>query len=165
VTTYTYYADDDPDLGKRGNVATIRNAADHLTSITAYNAHGQPLTIVDPNGITTTLTYDARLRLRSRSVGGEVTNYDYDPVGDLTKITLPDSSSLSYTYDVAHRLTGITDSLANAVLYTLDAMGNRTREEVRDPANALAQTRSRVYNNLNQLIQEIGAQNQTTQYA
>ena len=38
-------------LGKRGNVATITNAAGHTTSITAYNAHGQPLTIVDANGL------------------------------------------------------------------------------------------------------------------
>src|SRR5207237_9199741 len=50
VTTYTYYLNDDADLGKRGNIATITNALGHLTSITAYNAHGQPLTIVDPNG-------------------------------------------------------------------------------------------------------------------
>src|SRR6185369_16611274 len=53
VTTYTYYADDDADLGKRGNVAAIANALGHTTSITAYNAHGQPLTIVDANGLTT----------------------------------------------------------------------------------------------------------------
>src|SRR6185437_12768517 len=53
VTTYTYYADDDPDLGKRGNIATITNAAGQVTNISAYNAHGQPLTIVDPNGMTT----------------------------------------------------------------------------------------------------------------
>jgi YD repeat-containing protein len=37
--------------------------------------------------------------------------------------------------------------------------------QVFDPANNLAQTRSRVFNNLNQLFQEIGATGQTTQYA
>src|SRR5688500_16086036 len=36
LTTYTYYANDDVDLGKRGNVATVTNAAGHSTSITAY---------------------------------------------------------------------------------------------------------------------------------
>ena len=165
VTTYTYYANDDADLGKRGNVATITNAAGHVTSITAYNAHGQPLTIVDANGMTTTLTYDARLRLRSRNAGGEVTSYDYDNVGQLTKVTLPEGSYVSYTYDAAHRLTGMADNLGNSITYTLDAMGNRTHEDVRNPANNLSQTRSRVYNNLNRLFQEVGAQNQTTQYA
>jgi YD repeat-containing protein len=165
VTTYTYYPNNDPDLGKRGNVATITNALGHLTSITAYNGHGQPLTIVDPSGLTTTLTYDTRQRLTSRSVGGELTGYTYDAAGQLTKVTLPDNSSLAYSYDSAHRLIGIADNLGNRITYTLDAMGNRTKEDVFDPASALAQTRRRVFNNLNRLFQEIGAQNQTTQYA
>ncbi len=164
LTTYTYYANDDPDLGKRGNVATITNALGHVTSITEYNAHGQPLTIVDANGLTTTLAYDARQRLTSRNVGGETTIYDYDGAGQLIKVTLPDGSFLSYTYDAAHRLTQIADNLGNRIAYTLDTMGNRTQEQVFDPVNALAQARSRVYSNLNRLAQEIGAQNQTTSF-
>ncbi|MGH7603207.1 MAG: hypothetical protein ACRENK_04320 [Gemmatimonadaceae bacterium] len=165
VTTYTYYANDDADLGKRGNVATITNALGQVTNITAYNLHGQPLTIVDPNGLTTTLAYDPRQRLTSRTVGTEATAYEYDSVGQLTKITLPDSSYLTYSYDAAHRMTGMQDNLGNHIAYTLDAMGNRTQEQVFDPASTLAQTRSRVFNNLNRLFQEIGAASQTTQYA
>ena len=165
VTTYAYYANDDPDLGKRGNVATVTNALGQTTQITAYNGHGQPLTIVDPNGLTTELAYDQRMRLTSRNVGGETTGYTYDGVGQLTQVTLPDLSHLTYTYDAAHRLTGIADNLGNKIAYTLDAMGNRTQEQVFDPSNTLAQTRSRVYDGLNRLFQDIGAQNQTTQYA
>jgi YD repeat-containing protein len=164
ITTYTYYASSDPEPGRRGNIATIRNAADHLTEITAYNAHGQPLTIVDPNGLTTTLTYTVRLRLETRTVGIETTSYDYDDAGQLTKVTLPDGSFLSYTYDTAHRLTDIADKQGNRITYTLDAMGNRTLEEVRDPANQLAQKRSREFNSLNRLFKELGAQNQATEY-
>jgi len=164
ITTYTYYSNTDGDLGKRGNVATITNALGHVTSITAYNAHGQPTTIVDPNGLTTTLTYDARKRLTSKNVGGELTSYSYDAVGQFTQVTLPDGSFLSYSYDAAHRLTSMSDNLGNRIAYTLDAMGNRTKEEVFDPANTLAQTRSRVFNNLNRLAQDLGAQNQTTTY-
>jgi len=165
ITTTSYYADDDPDLGKRGNVATVTNALGHTTQITAYNAHGQPLTIVDPNGLTTTLTYDARQRLTLRNVGGETTIYTYDGVGQLVRVTLPDGSFLAYGYNPAHRLTGIADNLGNSISYTLDAMGNRTKEDVLDTAGSLAQTRSRVYDALNRLSQEIGAQSQTTQYA
>jgi len=157
VTTYTY--------DTQGNVASITNAAGHVTSITAYNAHGQPLTIIDPNGMTITLGYDARQRLTSRNSGGEITTYDYDGVGQLTKVTLPDGSFLSYTYDAAHRLTGMSDNLSNSIAYKLDAMGNRTLEQVRDPGSSLEQTRSRVYNNLNRLFRELGAQSQTTEYA
>jgi YD repeat-containing protein len=165
VTAYTYYANDDPDPGRRGNVATITNAAGHATSIPEYNAHGQPLVIVDANGLATTLAYDPRRRLASRSVGGETTSYEYDGVGQLTKITLPDGSFLTYSYDAARRMSGMQDSLGNRVAYTLDTMGNRTAEQVFDPSNSLAQTRSRVFNNLDRLFQEIGAASQVTQYA
>jgi YD repeat-containing protein len=164
ITTYTYYPDNEADRGKRGNVATITNAAGHITSITAYNIHRQPITIVDPNGLTTTLTYDARQRLKTRTVGTETTSYDYDGVGQLSKVTLPDGSFLSYIYDDAHRLTRIEDNLGNRIVYALDLLGNRTLEEVRDPMNQLAQMRSRVFNNLSRLFRELGAQNQTTEY-
>jgi YD repeat-containing protein len=164
ITTYTYYANDDAHIAKRGNVATIANAAGHTTSITAYNAHGQPLTIVDANSLTTTLTYDERQRLKTRTVGSELTSYDYDFAGQLKKVTLPDGSFLSYTYDDAHRLTAIQDNLGNRIDYTVDAMGNRTLEQVRDPENALAQTRSREYSTLNRLFRELGATSQTTEH-
>jgi YD repeat-containing protein len=164
TTTYTYYTSTDTDAGKRGNLASITNALGQTTQITAYNAHGQPLTIVDPNGLTTQITYDSRMRLTGRNLGGEVTSYEYDGVGQLTRVTLPDGSSLAYTYDAAHRQTGIADNLGNRLAYTLDLRGNRTKEEVFDPANALARTRSRVFNSLSRLTQEVGAQSQTTAY-
>lgn len=155
VTTTTYYT---CTTGTQcGQVNTTTNALGHVTTYNTYNAHGQPLTITDPNGVVTTLTYDARQRLKTRTVGGEQTVFDYWPTGLLKKATLPDSSFLQYSYDAAHRLTGISDSEGNRVSYALDAMGNRTSEQVFDPSNALTRTRTRVFNTLNQLAQEIGA--------
>ena len=43
-------------------------------------------------------------------MGGETTTYTYDNAGQLTRVTLPDSSFLEYTYDAAHRLTQIADN-------------------------------------------------------
>ncbi|MGH8469839.1 MAG: RHS repeat-associated core domain-containing protein [Gammaproteobacteria bacterium] len=157
VTAFTYDA--------QGNVATITNALGHVTRITHFDAHGHPLSITDPNGLVTQLSYDARGRLTSRTVGSETTTYEYDGVGQLKKVTLPTSAYLSYTYDVAHRLTDLQDDLGNTIHYTLDAMGNRTQEDVLDPQGVLKQTHARVYNSLNRLIKTIGAGNQTTQYA
>ncbi len=164
VTTYTYYDIADPDLGKRGNLATVSNALGQETQITAYDLNGNPLTLTDPNGRVTTLTYDLRQRLTSRQVGTELTGYQYDGMGQLTKVTLPDGRYLTYTYDAAHRLTDVADALGNTIHYTLDAMGNRTREDIKDPGNQLARTRQRVYDALNRLAQDIGAQNQSTAY-
>ena len=156
VTTYTYDA--------QGNVATATNAFGQRTQFGAYDAHGRPLTIVDPNGLVVRLAYDVRGRLTSRDAGGAVTSYDYDPAGLISRVTLPDGGFLAYTYDPAQRLVGIDDRLGNRIAYTLDAMGNRVKEEAFDSAGQLARTRSRVFDGLNRLAQEIGAQSQITSY-
>lgn len=164
VTTYSYYPITDPDMGRRGNLMSVTNALGHVTQITSYDANGRPLTIVDPNGLTTTLAYDPRGRITSKNVGGETTGYQYDGVGQLTRLTLPDGATLTYTYDAAHRMTAISDGLGNSITYTLDPMGNRTQEDVKDPTNQLARTRSRAFDALNRLYQDIGASGQTTTY-
>jgi len=157
TTTYTYYDAADPDLGKRGNLATLTNALGQTTQISAYDGTGRPLTIIDPNGLTTQLSYDLRGRLLSKNVGGELTNYQYDGVGQLTQVTQPDGASLNYTYDPAHRLTQISDGQGNRIAYTLDAMGNRTGEQVSDPNGALSRQISRSYDALNRLQTITGA--------
>ncbi len=168
ITTTDYYAPDAACVGGhkgcRAQVASITNALGHITQIARYNAHGQPEEIIDPNGLTTTLTYDARQRLLSRTSGTEITGYQYDSVGQLKKIILPDNSFLDYTYDAAHRLTDIADNLGNRVQYTLDNMGNRTKEELFDPLNNLTKTQQREFDALSRLWKDIGAQSQTTQY-
>jgi RHS repeat-associated protein len=146
-----------------GNLLSVTNALGHATSFGDYDAHGKPGRIIDPNGLATTLSYDARQRLTSRNVDGELTSYEYDAAGQLVKVTLPHGSFLRYTYDAAQRLTEIADSLGNRISYTLDAMGNRTREDAFDPASQLARTQARVYSNLNRLVQEIGGTNPATQ--
>ncbi len=157
VTTYTYY---NCSTGYQcGQVETITNAAGHVTTYNTYNVHGQPLTITDPNGLVTTLTYDTMRRLTSRAAGGETTSFEYWPTGLLKKVTLPDSSFLLYTYDNAHRLTRIDDGDGNHIVYTLDAAGNRTKEEAFDPSNYLVRLQHRAFNTLNQLWKEIGSAN------
>jgi RHS repeat-associated protein len=163
LTTFTYYT---CNTGAQcGQLHTATDAAGNQTTYLTYNADGQPLTLSDPNGVITTLTYDARQRLTSRSVGTELTSFSYYPTGLLQQVTLPDNSYLQYTYDAAHRLTQIADSAGNSLHYTLDAAGNRTAENLYDPTNTLAQTRSRVFDTLGHLSQEIGAATQTTHYS
>jgi RHS repeat-associated protein len=155
VTTYTYYT---CTSGYQcGQLQTVTDAAGNVTTYNTYNAHGQPLTITDPNGVVTTLTYDPRQRLTSRTTSGETTGFAYYPTGLLQTVTLPDGSFLTYTYDGAHRLTQVTDGAGNKIVYTLDAMGNRTAENVYDPSNALHRTHTRVINSLNELYQDVNA--------
>jgi len=157
TTLISYYDVSDANKGKRGNIATITNPLGHVTSITDYDVSGHPLSITDPNGMVTTLTYHIRGWLTSRVAGGETTTYDYDDAGQLKKVTLPDSSYVQFSYDDAHRLTQLQDGLGNQIVYTLDAMGNHIMEDAYDPAGQLAATRYRVYDTLNRLHQAIAA--------
>ncbi|MDD5114938.1 MAG: DUF6531 domain-containing protein, partial [Methylobacter sp.] len=168
LTTIDYYAPDavctGGHFGCRGQISQITNALGHATQITHYNAHGQPETIIDPNGLITTLSYDARQRLISNGIGNETTQFKYDNVGQLIQLTRADNSTLHYHYDAAHRLTQISDGLGNKIVYTLDAMGNRLHQDILDPAGQLAQTRHSEFDALSRLAKDIGANHQTSQY-
>ncbi|MES2740061.1 MAG: hypothetical protein V4754_03815 [Pseudomonadota bacterium] len=154
VSTYTYDVE--------GNFASITNAVGQLTTLKNYDANGRVGTIIDPNNIVTTMTYWPRGWLKSRTVtaGGvaQTTAYDYDGVGQLKLVTLPDASSVTYSYDDAHRLTGVADSLGNNITYTLDNIGNRRKTEVKDPNGLLARQTTRDIDALNRVKQLTGAQ-------
>ncbi|MCU7850383.1 MAG: RHS repeat protein, partial [Candidatus Thiodiazotropha sp. (ex Lucinoma kastoroae)] len=160
ITTYGY--------DTQGNRTSITNALGQATRVTAHDAAGRPLTIVSPNNLTTTLSYDARGRLTQQSLSDSVTTrttlYDYDAVGNLTQVTQPDGSFLSYEYDPAHRLIGMEDTQGNRIDYTLDAMGNHLTEQVRDPQGTLTSSQSSVYDQLSQVHQLIDSQSHTTEY-
>ena len=165
TTTHAYYT---CTTGSQcGQLETVTDSVGNVTTYNSYNAHGQPLTITDPNGVVTTLTYNTRMRLTSRKVGSETTAFSYYPTGLLKQVTLPDSSYVTYTYDSAHRLTQISDGAGNAIQYTLDTMGNRTAEGTFDPSNNLHRTHTRAFNTLNRLYQDIntaGTSDVTTTY-
>lgn len=155
VSRYTYYTC--ASGFECGQVKTVTDAAGNVTTYDSYDAHGNPLSITDPNGVLTTLVYDARMRLTSRTTGGETTAFAYYPIGLLQAATLPDGSTVRYTYDGAHRLIRIADGAGNSLQYSLDAMGNHIGESAYDPNNVLGHALSRVYNSLNELSQTVGA--------
>jgi YD repeat-containing protein len=149
LVTFSYDAEN--------NLATATNAAGHQTTFTNYDANGRVGRVTDPNGLVTDFTYTPRGWLSTVGVGGELTSYEYDGVGQMTKATLPDGSSISYTYDPAHRLVGIADAMGNAITYTLDPMGNRTNEQVKDVNGSLSRQIARAYDALNRVKQITGA--------
>jgi YD repeat-containing protein len=155
VTTYDYYPADAScqggHSGCRGQLQQVTDALGHTTQLTRYNAHGQVEELIDANGLVTTLTYDARQRLTSVDAGGETTTYSYAPAGQLTRVTRPDGAYLAYSYDAAHRLIQTQDNLGNTLTYTLDALGNRIKEEAHDPSGQLARSQTRVYDALSRL--------------
>lgn len=155
--SYTYHPDTTLDH-LAGDLRSVTNPIGHTTWFTRYDAHGQWIESLDPNGVTLTRTFDLRQRLTSSSVGGRVTSYLYDALGQLRRLTRPDGTFVDQTYDGARRLLAVQDSLGNRVQYTLDAAGNRTAERHYDPAGTLRGEVLRSYDALGRLQQSIGGE-------
>lgn len=153
-TTYAYDAN--------GNLATFTNSVGQVTQFTSYDWSGRLLTMTAPNGAVTTMTYAPRgwLLTSSTVAAGssdpQNTRFTYDGVGQINTATFPDGSVISYSYDDAHRLTTVADSVGNTISYTLDKLGNRIGETATDPVGTLARSTARVYDALNRLQQVTG---------
>lgn len=155
VTTYTY--------DTRGNVLTVTNALGHVTSY-AYDTANRVVSSTASNGLVSTYTYDLRDRLLTQSVGGLTTVLTYKPYGTVETVTLPAGLVLTYTYDAAHRLTGWSNNRGESGTYTLDGMGNRTAEQIKDSAGNVAWSVARTVNNINRLSSKTEGPNQSNTF-
>lgn len=86
-----------------------------------YDANGNVLTVTDTHG-TITRTYDALNRVSSYTdTYGKVIRYEYDAVGNRSKIIYPDNMAVTYAYDANHNLVRVTDWANRVTAYTYDA--------------------------------------------
>ncbi|WP_177176971.1 RHS repeat-associated core domain-containing protein [Faunimonas pinastri] len=151
-----------------GCVASVTDPLGHATTIGTVNGRCEPLTSTDANGVETDYTYDVRGRLtgvtRNPGANAAVTGFTLDPVGQIVSVSLPDGTSLAFSYDDARRLSSVTDDQNNSINYTLDAMGNRTAADIKDASGTLKKRQTATFDELGRLLQSIGASAQTTQY-
>lgn len=156
VTTYGYDA--------QGHLTSVTNALGHVTQLSNFDSLGNPQNLVDANGTPTRLTYTVQGWLASVSTAGSTTSFEHDAVGQITKVTRGDGSWLQYTWDGARRLTTISNNLGESIEFSLDPMGNRTAQRIKDASSNLTQQQTWVYDELGRLLRSIGAQGQTSQY-
>lgn len=185
LTTYTYYQTDDPTCAtggacphRHGDLWKVTNALGQVTETVSYDKNGRVTRSKDANGTLTDFAYHPRGWLTDRivrvnangsaSANDATLHIDYDPVGNVKKVTQPDGDYLAYTYDDAHRLIKIADNLNDTIDYCpggvgsaecLDAAGNRKVEQVKDTSGNIKRQLHRVYNQLGQLTQQLNAAN------
>jgi RHS repeat-associated protein len=165
TTTYTYFADNlvNTVTDQLGRVTTYNfDINDNPTSITwltgtsnavstniVYDTmFGNPLTIADPLGNTTSIDYDTLGDATSVTDPlGHQTTFAYNGMGLLTSITDTMQDMTQFTYNLAN-LIGVTDPLLNATSMFVDAVGRLTQR-----TDSLGHTTKYQYNNLNQLTQ------------
>lgn len=145
VTRQSYYSDDDPDLARRGRLATTTDAVGLVTSLDDYDDFGTARETTDPNGVLTRRETDPRGRVSSSTsqavpgVSGEGSDYTtrfvFDGRDRLVRTVLPRANSIAYGYEDG------TDRLVDTIRVdsagrererrhlTLNAIGNRVAEE------------------------------------
>nr|WP_225584871.1 RHS repeat-associated core domain-containing protein [Acidovorax sp. ACV01] len=145
-----------------GNLTRATNALGHVDTYT-HDGAGRVLTHTAPSGLVTTYTYDPRGRILTVGRGGLVTTLTYRPSGQVATARLPHGHVLTYTYDAAQRLVGWSDNRGASGTYVLDAMGNRTQEDIRNAQGQTVWRLARTINSLNRVESTtLGGQISTT---
>ena len=110
------------------------------TASFGYDPFNRATSATDPNGVLTELSYDALDRDLSVTRRGATPAEDltttrvYNALGDLLRVILPEGNVVEYGYDSAGRMVSMErkpDAATHGerTVYTLDAAGNRIREE------------------------------------
>jgi RHS repeat-associated protein len=97
----------------------------------AYDNNLNVVSMLDPNGNTTTYTYDAYGNMLTKTEGSgspveRTTTYTYDGFGQPLVVTDPDGHATTNTYDVQGNLLSTSDPLGNTTSHTYDSRGLRT---------------------------------------
>ena len=168
VTTYAYDS-------TTGFLTSVTQPIIGTTAYSNFDALGNPQTVTDPNGNSTTYTYDTSGRVSTVKAPGDTnaTQYFYVAGGcgqscgganKIDHITLPEGNTIWYTYDSMGKLSSIKDSLNNTINYTYDSEGNKLTEQIKDSGGSLQKTLSYQYDALNRLTKTINPDNAFSQY-
>lgn len=143
----------------------VTNPLGHVMQYFDHNEYDAPTRIVDPNGVTTLISYDARQRpveiITDQGGRNATTEMEYDLNGQITKVTSPDGTSLSFAYDAAQRLSAIENSAGERVVYARNLMNTVTRTVVTDETGALTAEISQVTDALNRVVETIAPPTQS----
>ena len=126
VIYYTYDGLDRQvlEIRKQGATAFVITSSDAVTTST-YDAMSNRLTVTEPDGNTSSYTYDALNRqVKMVNAAGDTTLTAYDPVGNVHSTTTPNSNVTTNTYDALNRLVQQVDSQALVQTTTYDPVGN-----------------------------------------
>jgi RHS repeat-associated protein len=158
-----------------GNRTSVVNALGHRSEVLAVNERGLPLQVRDANGVVTELAYNARGWLVSKTLkseqGESTTSYDYsgesdyNDVGLISAITLPNGQQVHYAYDSARRLIAQSNNAGESIKYTLDLEGNRLNQAIYGSGGELMTTQRQVFDELSRVLQSIGADDSITHFA
>ena len=150
-----------------GNGKTVSFTYDGFNRITGTSCDGHSNSYsYDKNGNCTSINnttygYDKLNRLTSVTFSGKTINYTYRKDSRLSEVSYPNGMTTTFGYDVVGRLTSKKTTLSNGTVvasysYTLDKVGNITKQTTKEPYDGIALTNEEVsysYNSGNRITQ------------
>jgi RHS repeat-associated protein len=144
VTTFVY--------DNLGDLTSVKNALGQTTTMGGYDSSGVIGWIQDPNGLTTTFSYNPKKQINQISKGcsgcvAQNYNFQYTPFGEVSQITIPNGTGIAYKYDAAHRVNekdvlNSSGGLLGKVLLTLDAGGTVTGTSYQNASGTVIQVQT-----------------------
>jgi RHS repeat-associated protein len=132
-----------------GWLSGVKKKKDDDTWLTVYsatfNSNGQPLTTTD-----------------YRNAVANVTNYQYNAIGQLVKITDPNNNVKQFTYDQFGNVITETDAKSRQVIYSYDALNRLVKIE--NTAVTPSAVTQMSYDAVGNLLSVTDAEGKTTQY-
>lgn len=153
----------DYDYRPDGSLLRVTSELGQITQVTSVNDRGQPLSVTDPNGVVTSISYDPLGRVTgvtedAGSAAPSAWSFAYNKVGDLTRITLPLGGWLAYEYDDARRLTKASNDRGEQVSYAYNDNSDPTERKVRAVAGGtILRQQTLAYDELGRLRRLVGA--------
>ena len=150
----------------QGHLTRIQDPLGHVTQFPAYDAYGHPLSMLDPNGVSASLTFDARGRLTSRSIGARTWTYQRDAAGQVIGVTYPNGESVAFSFDAAHRLTDVRYGSVGILQHrALTAASDVTQTQLLDGNNNVVRQRSYAVDGFGRIVSTTDANGQTSTLA
>ncbi|MEM9385516.1 MAG: hypothetical protein AAGA68_10675 [Pseudomonadota bacterium] len=94
------------------------------TTTYAYDANDRVVSITDPVGRITTLSYENATLQAITDPVGRLTSFAYDGDGNLLQVMFPDGTTREFTYDERHLMTSQTDQRGFTNRYEFNAAGH-----------------------------------------
>jgi RHS repeat-associated protein len=115
----------------------IKRVKDHKGDIVSYQwgLMNEKEMIKYPDGSTVNYEHDINGRIKKVIAGENVTEYEYNPIGTISKELLPNGLTTTYSYDILNRMTKLTHYSKNKEIldertFEYDGRGSKVKRFV-----------------------------------
>lgn len=102
-----------------------------------YDSSGRKYKEINGTGVETEKTFDSLGRIATVKSGASLATYQYDAVGNITKVSYSDGTFEAFSFDSENRLASYTGVDGVKKSYTFDSLGRMARKDLRDASNTL----------------------------